>query len=86
MSSTPRAFALKESRDLDSVGAIVINAAGSDLNVREVLEHAPDGVYVTSDPDQIRALDGYEPVKAVSVPEPRPEKRHAAAKGDGKGE
>ena len=76
-----RAFALKESRDLDSVGAIVINAAGSDLNVREALERAPDGVYVTSDPDQIRALDSYEPVKAVSVPGPKPEKRPAKSEG-----
>ena len=81
MSSTPRAFALKESRDLDSVGAIVINAAGDDLNVRQALERAPDGVYVTDDPAQIAALDAYEPVKGVQVPEPKPEKRPAKSEG-----
>jgi hypothetical protein len=74
------AFALKADRDLDSVGAIVTNHAES-LNVREALENAPDGVYVTSNTDEIRALTEYEPVKRVAVPEPKPAPKQAAKTG-----
>lgn len=73
MSDPQSAYALKENRDLDSVGAIVVNHA-RDLNVREAIHDAPGGVYVTSDPDEIRALDAYENVKRVALPpEPDPE-------------
>jgi hypothetical protein len=73
MSDGKAAFALKESRDLDSVGAIVINNSES-LNVREAIDNAPQGVYVTDNPDEIRALNDYEPVKHATVPEPKPSK------------
>jgi hypothetical protein len=79
-----RAFALKENRDLDSVGSIVINASGTDLNVRDALKRAPGGIYVTDQPDEIAALDGYDPVKGVPVPEPKADK--PKGKPDGKGE
>jgi hypothetical protein len=83
MSDGRSAFALKENRDLDSVGAIVINNSDS-LNVREAIDTAPDGVYVTDHPDEIRALDAYEAVKRVAVPEPTrsppPRRPRAAAR------
>jgi hypothetical protein len=66
MSDGKAAFALKADRDLDSVGAIVINNSES-LNVREAIENAPNGVYVTDHPDEIRALDDYEAVKRVAA-------------------
>jgi hypothetical protein len=82
MSDGKAAFALKESRDLDSVGAIVINNSES-LNVRGAIENAPNGVYVTGHPDEIRALDGYEPVKRTTVPEPKQAPK-PSAKTEGK--
>jgi hypothetical protein len=85
MSDGKAAFALKESRDLDSVGAIVTNHAES-INVREALADAPDGVYVTEHPDEIAALAAYENVKRVAVPEPKPEPAaKPSAKTEGKG-
>lgn len=85
MSSTRGAYALKESYDLDSVGAIIVNHY-RDLNVREALEKADGGIYVTDDPDEIRTLDAYEPVKRVAVPEPKPEKAPATGKPTAKPE
>jgi hypothetical protein len=82
MSDGKAAFALKESRDLDSVGAIVINNSES-LNVREAIDNAPQGVYVTDHPDEIRALDAYEAVKRTTVPEPKQAPK-PSAKTEGK--
>jgi hypothetical protein len=65
------AFAPKERfSDPDSLGAVFVNDEG-DLNVREAVassdEFGPKGYVVTDDPNQIAALDRYEPLKRVSV-------------------
>ena len=72
-----QAFALRESvKDLQ--GATV--ACGSDgrtLDVSALLAKG-DGVIVTSDPDEIRSLEGVDVLK--SVPVPAPAKKSAATK------
>lgn len=65
------AYALKENRDLDSVGAVVVDNVRM-LNVRAALE-ANGGTYVTEDADEIAVLDAYDPIKRVNVQDAPPQ-------------
>lgn len=65
------AYAPKEGfKDPDQLGAVFVNDEG-DINVREAVassdEFGPKGYIITDDPNQIAALDRYEPLKRVSV-------------------
>lgn len=71
------AFAPKERfSDPDCLGTIYVSDDG-DLNVRDAVASdellGPAGFIVTEDPAQIAALDHYEPVKRVAIPEPEPD-------------
>lgn len=75
------AFAPKERfSDPDSLGTIFVSDEG-DLNVRDAVASdellGPAGFIVTDDPAQIAALDGYEPLKRVNVPEPKSARKKA---------
>jgi hypothetical protein len=54
--------------DPDCLGAVFVNDT-TDVNVRELVTASADGTFVVSDPDTIAALDRYEPVKRVAVPD-----------------
>jgi hypothetical protein len=66
------AYAVKERFEEDSLGTVFVSDAG-DLNVREALAssdtHGPAGFLVTEDPNEIAALDRYEPLKRTTLQE-----------------
>lgn len=78
------AFAPKERfSDPDQLGAVFVSDLAGDINVREAVAEG-DGFIVTDDPRVITALDGYEPLKRVSLDEAesKPAKKAAPKKGD----
>jgi hypothetical protein len=66
------AYAVKERFEDDSLGTVFVSDAG-DLNVREAIAsgdtHGPAGFLVTEDPNEIAALDRYEPLKRTTLQE-----------------
>jgi hypothetical protein len=66
------AYAVKERFDEDSLGTVFVSDAG-DLNVREAVAagdaYGPAGFLVTDDPNEIAALDRYEPLKRTTLQE-----------------
>jgi hypothetical protein len=66
------AYAVKERFEDDSLGTVFVSDAG-DLNVREAIAsgdtHGPAGFLVTEDPNEISALDRYEPLKRTTLQE-----------------
>jgi hypothetical protein len=85
------AFAPKERfSDPDQLGAIFVSDPVGDINVREAVagdgDYGPKGYIVTDDPQVIRALDGYEPLKRVSLDDAEEAARPAKRKGTDKGD
>ena len=70
MASNERAYALKESLKDSFAGGSVAYGDGQTLNVGELLK-AGHGYIVTSDENEIAALDGYDGLKAASVSDAR---------------
>lgn len=63
-----RAYALRDGIDADLFGGSVTNRDGTTFDVAAALAEG-GGQIVTDDPSLIDALDTYEPLKHVTVPE-----------------